>query len=187
MATRKTVASRKKHLVKRSTPPKASKNTTKKASTVLNATDVKFLGVALAEAKAGFKEGGVPVGACLVYHSNGKSKVLGQGRNQFCQKGSVVLHGETDALENAGQRKRTVYQKCTMYTTLSPCAMCCGAMIRAGISRVVIGENKHYTGEEKLLTSRGVQVAVADDAECKSLWDEFSKKSPKVLKALRGK
>lgn len=166
--------------------PKASKKTTKKASTVLSAKDIKFLGVALAQAKTGFKEGGMPVGACLVHHSNGKSKILGQGRNQFVQKGSVTLHAETDALENAGPQNKAVYQKCTLYTTLSPCAMCSGAMIYRGIPRLVVGENKSYMGEERLLRARGVQVTCANNAECKTLFDEFVKKSPKVIKAIRG-
>jgi cytosine deaminase len=128
-----------------------------------------YMRAALEEAKAGFAEGGIPVGSVLVHHG----RILGRGRNRRVQRGSAILHGETDALENAGRQPATVYRQCTLYTTLSPCAMCSGAILLFGIPRVIVGENQNFMGEEELLRSRGVTVEVLQDAECIDLMKEF--------------
>jgi cytosine/creatinine deaminase len=125
--------------------------------------------VAIAEARTGGDEGGVPIGAVLV--SDGR--VLGAGHNRRVQQGSAIRHGETDALENAGRLPARVYRTATMYTTLSPCDMCTGALLLYGIPRVVIGENRTFMGGEDLLRSRGVEVIVADDLDCVALMAEF--------------
>jgi len=125
--------------------------------------------VAIAEARTGGDEGGVPIGAVLV--SDGR--VLGAGHNRRVQQGSAIRHGETDALENAGRLPARVYRNATMYTTLSPCDMCTGAILLYGIPRVVVGENRTFMGGEDLLRSRGVEVIVADDLDCVALMAEF--------------
>ena len=125
--------------------------------------------VAIDEAKKSLDEGGIPIGSVIVY----KNKIIGRGHNQRIQRGSVVLHAEMAALENAGRLKSFIYKECTLYTTLSPCSMCSGAILLYGISHVVIGENKTYTGEEKLLTSRGVAVEVLEDETCMELMGKF--------------
>ena len=136
----------------------------------------KFLNAAIKEAKKGLEEGGIPIGSVIVY----KGKIIGRGHNRRIQKGSVVLHGEMDAFENAGRQPANVYKNCTLYTTLSPCAMCSGAILLYGIPKVVIGENKSFLGEESLLESRGVEVDVIDSQECKSLMASFISKNPEL-------
>jgi cytosine deaminase len=128
-----------------------------------------MLQAALEEARRGFEEGGIPIGSVLA--SGGH--VLGRGHNRRVQAGSVVLHAEMDALERAGRQPASVYRGCTLYTTLSPCAMCTGAILLYGIPRVVIGENRTFMGEEAWLRSRGVAVEVVQDPECERLLREF--------------
>ncbi|WP_114783951.1 nucleoside deaminase [Botryobacter ruber] len=135
-----------------------------------------FLKAALDEAKAGLAEGGIPIGSVLVH----RGKIIGRGHNKRVQQGSVVLHGEMDALENAGRQPASVYRDCTLYTTLSPCSMCSGTILLYGIPRVVIGENKTFMGEEELLRSRGVDVIVADDKACYELMQEFIQNNPEL-------
>jgi creatinine deaminase len=133
-----------------------------------------FLQAALEEAQKGYNEGGIPIGSVLVH----KGKIIGRGHNKRVQAGSVVLHGEMDALENAGRQPASVYKDCTLYTTLSPCPMCSGTMLLYGIPRVVIGENKTVMGEEELLRSRGVEVSVADNEACYHLMQKFIQEKP---------
>lgn len=128
-----------------------------------------FLKAAFEEAEKGRKAGGIPIGSVLVH----QGKVIGRGHNQRVQKGSVVLHAEMDALENAGRQPASVYQECTLYTTLSPCPMCSGAVLLYGIPRVVIGENQTFMGDEKLLRSRGVEVEVLQDPLCIQMMTDF--------------
>ena len=128
-----------------------------------------FLAAAIAEAEQGLREGGIPIGSVLV--SGGK--ILGRGHNRRVQKGSPVLHGEMDALEKAGRLPAAVYRDATLYTTLSPCAMCSGAILLYGIPRVIIGENRTFRGEEELLASRGVAIEVRQDPACIRLMTEF--------------
>ena len=133
-----------------------------------------FLTAAIDEAKKGLAEGGIPIGSVIV-HNN---RILGKGHNRRIQKGSVVLHGEMDALENAGRQPASVYRECILYTTLSPCPMCTGAILLYGIPRVVIGENETFLGDESLLKERGVEVVVVDSRECKELMKQFIKDNP---------
>ena len=126
------------------------------------------------EAKKGFQEGGIPIGSVIVH----TGKIIGRGHNRRVQKGSVVLHGEMDAFENAGRQTATVYKECTIYTTLSPCAMCTGAILLYGIPKIVIGENQTFLGEEALLRSRGVAVEVLQDQSCIRLMTEFIRLNP---------
>jgi len=133
-----------------------------------------FLNAALEEAKKGYEEGGIPIGSILVY----KNKIIGRGHNRRVQNGSAILHGEMDAIENAGRLKATVYKECTLYTTLSPCPMCSGTILLYGIPKVIIGENKTFLGEEALLKSRGVDVSVINDSECFNLMTQFIKEKP---------
>ena len=135
-----------------------------------------FLRAAIEEAVAGRREGGIPIGSVIV-HGNA---ILGRGHNRRVQKGSAILHGEMDALENAGRQPASVYRACTLYTTLSPCSMCTGAILLYGIPRVVIGENRTFMGEEELLRSRGVSVQVVDNAECVRLMEEFIRANPRL-------
>ena len=128
-----------------------------------------FLQAAIVEAEQGLREGGIPIGSVLVH----RDRIIGRGHNRRVQRGSVVLHGEMDALENAGRRPATVYGESVLYTTLSPCAMCSGAILLYGIPRVVIGENHTFTGEEELLRSRGVAISVLQDPTCIRLMQEF--------------
>ncbi len=134
----------------------------------------KFLTEAISEAKKGLAEGGIPIGSVIV-HNN---KILGKGHNRRIQKGSVVLHGEMDAFENAGRQSASVYRECILYTTLSPCPMCTGAILLYGIPKVVIGENETFLGDESLLKERGVEVIVADSPECKELMKQFIRNNP---------
>ena len=126
------------------------------------------------EAKLGLREGGIPIGSVLVC----RDKIIGRGHNKRIQKGSVVLHGEMDALENAGRQPASVYKNCTLYTTLSPCPMCTGAILLYGIKKVVIGENKTFQGSEDLLRQNGVEVVVLDNQECINLMENFIDKNP---------
>jgi cytosine/creatinine deaminase len=135
-----------------------------------------FLRAAIAEAEAGAREGGIPIGAVLVH----EGRILGRGHNQRVQRGSAVLHGEMDALENAGRQRAAVYRESVLYTTLSPCAMCSGAILLYGIPKVVIGEHETFLGEEALLRSRGVVVEVVDDETCVRLMSEFIRLNPSL-------
>jgi creatinine deaminase len=139
-------------------------------------TDQEFLAVAIEQARVGRDEGGVPIGAALV----ADGRVLGAGHNRRVQQGSAIRHGETDALEEAGRLPASVYRRATMYTTLSPCDMCTGAILLYGIPRVVIGENRTFLGAEDLLRSRGVEVVSLDSAECKALMDQFIAAHPEI-------
>ena len=136
----------------------------------------KFLKAAIDEAKKGLEEGGIPIGSVLVHNG----KILGSGHNKRVQEGSVVLHGEMDALENAGRQPAKVYQECTLYTTLSPCPMCSGTILLYGIPKVVIGENKTFMGEEEHLKSRGVEVVVANNQECIDIMKSFINDKPEL-------
>jgi len=135
-----------------------------------------FLDAAVAEAQAGLAEGGIPIGSVLVH----QGRIIGRGHNRRVQKGSSVLHGEMDALENAGRLPARVYRECTIYTTLSPCPMCSGAIMLYGIPRVVVGENRTFMGEETLLKSRGVEITVVDDPRCVALMREFIDRHPQL-------
>jgi len=128
-----------------------------------------FLQAAIDEAEQGLAEGGIPIGAVLVHGS----RVLGRGHNRRVQQGSTVLHGEMDALERAGRLPAGVYRECVMVTTLSPCAMCAGAILLYGIPHVIVGENQTFMGEEALLRDRGVRVEVLQDARCVRLMTDF--------------
>ena len=136
----------------------------------------KFLKEAIAEAKKGLEEGGIPIGSVIVYNG----EIIGRGHNRRIQEDSVVLHGEMDAFENAGRQPANVYKNCTLYTTLSPCAMCTGAILLYGIPKVIIGENNSFLGEEALLKSKGVDVIVIDNQECKDLMTLFIAKNPEL-------
>jgi creatinine deaminase len=135
----------------------------------LSDADRHWLDIAIAEARTGRDEGGVPIGAALVADGT----LLAGGHNRRVQNGSAIHHGETNALEQAGRQPASVYRRSTMYTTLSPCDMCSGAILLYGIPRVVVGENVTFMGAEDLLRSRGVEVVLADDDECKALMAEF--------------
>lgn len=133
--------------------------------------------MAIEEAKIGYQEGGIPIGAALVAADG---KVLGRGHNMRVQNGNPILHGETSCLQNAGRLPSSAYRGSTMFTTLSPCDMCTGACLLYGISRVVIGENKTYLGGEAYLKQRGLEVVVLDSTECKELMDRFIAEKPEV-------
>jgi creatinine deaminase len=135
-----------------------------------------FLSLAIEEAEKGRGEGGIPIGAVLVFGG----RVIGRGHNRRVQNGSSVLHGEMDALERAGRQPSSVYAASTMYTTLSPCAMCSGAILLYRIPHVVIGENRTFMGEEDLLRSRGVRVDVIQDARCIALMEAFITAHPQL-------
>ena len=128
-----------------------------------------FMQAAIAEARAGYAEGGIPIGSVIVH----EGRILGRGHNRRVQKGSPILHGEMDALENAGRQPASVYRECVLYTTLSPCPMCSGAILLYGIPRVIIGENETFLGEEDLLRSRGVELEVRQDPECIAMMRAF--------------
>ena len=133
-----------------------------------------FMLAAIAEAEAGLREGGIPIGSVIVHNG----RIIGRGHNRRVQRGSAVLHGEMDALENAGRQPAKIYQEAVLYTTLSPCAMCSGAILLYGITTVIVGENQTFLGEEALLRSRGVKVEVLQDATCIRLMDEFIRANP---------
>src|SRR5262245_45797769 len=135
-----------------------------------------FLRAAIDEAAQGLKEGGIPIGAALVH----RGRILGRGHNRRVQQGSATLHGEMDALERAGRQPASVYRESIMYTTLSPCAMCSGAMLLYGIRHVVVGENVTFMGEEDLLRSRGVRVDVVQDERCIAMMKQFIAMHPEL-------
>ena len=135
-----------------------------------------FMKAAIEEAEKGLQEGGIPIGSVLVHRGN----LIGRGHNRRIQKKSVVLHGEMDALENAGRHPASVYNECVIYTTLSPCSMCSGAILLYGIPKVVIGENRTFIGEEDLLRSRGVSVVVLQDPSCIKLMTDFIRANPEL-------
>ncbi|MFA5590739.1 MAG: nucleoside deaminase [Lysobacteraceae bacterium] len=135
-----------------------------------------FMQEAIAQAQAGFDEGGIPIGSVIVH----QGRIIGRGHNRRVQNGSPILHGEMDAFENAGRQPASVYRDCTLYTTLSPCSMCSGAILLYGIPRVVIGENRSFMGEEELLRSRGVELTVLDDPACIELMARFMREKPQL-------
>ncbi|MBS0439708.1 MAG: nucleoside deaminase [Proteobacteria bacterium] len=135
-----------------------------------------FLQAAIDEARQGMKEGGIPIGSVIVHGG----RILGRGHNRRVQKGSTVLHGEMDAFENAGRQPAKVYRECVLYTTLSPCPMCSGAILLYGIPKIIVGENKTFMGDEELLRSRGVNVEVVQDATCIALMREFIATRPEL-------
>lgn len=135
-----------------------------------------FLDAAFAEARLGLAEGGIPIGSVLVRDG----EIVGRGHNRRVQRGSVVLHAEMDALENAGRLTGAVYRSAALYTTLSPCAMCSGAILLYGIPRIVVGENRTFRGEEELLRSRGVDVRVVQDPRCIELMRAFIEARPEL-------
>src|SRR2546430_1999408 len=134
-----------------------------------------LLAAAVEEAERGLAEGGIPIGSVLVH----RGTIIGRGHNCRVQRGSAILHGEMDALENAGRQPAAVYRESVLYTTLSPCAMCSGAILLYGIPRVVIGENLTFLGEESLLRSRGVTVDVVQDERCIRLMRTFIRENPR--------
>ena len=136
----------------------------------------KFLKAAFDEAQKGLQEGGIPIGSVIVH----KGRIIGRGHNRRVQQGSTVLHGEMDAFENAGRQPASVYRECTLYTTLSPCPMCSGAMLLYGIPKVIVGENTTFQGEEELLRSRGVDVEVLQDKACIQMMQAFINERPEL-------
>ncbi len=141
---------------------------------MLNDTDAKFLRLAYDEARAGYDEGGCPIGSALAEGD----RLIAQGRNQRVQQGDPIAHGEMDCLRKAGRQKS--YRSMTLYTSLSPCMMCTGTIIQFGIPRVVIGENETFGGNEDFLRSKGVEVILADDADCKALMARFIEEQPEL-------
>ncbi len=135
-----------------------------------------FMQAAIDEARQGLEEGGIPIGSVLVH----KGKIIGRGHNRRVQSGSAILHGEMDALENAGRQSARVYAESTLYTTLSPCAMCSGAILLYGIKRVIVGENQTFLGEEALLKSRGVALEVQHNDACIGMMRDFIKARPEL-------
>ena len=138
--------------------------------------DHELMALAIEQARLGRREGGIPIGAVLAVDG----EVIGVGHNQRVQMGSAIRHGETDALENAGRLPATTYARATMYTTLSPCAMCSGAILLYGIPRVVVGENLTFMGEEELLRSRGVALEVLQDSRCIQMMTSFIDARPEL-------
>ena len=135
-----------------------------------------YMQVAIEQAQAGLAEGGIPIGSVIVH----QGVILGKGHNRRIQKASAILHGEMDAFENAGRQPAHVYRESVLYTTLSPCDMCSGAILLYGIPKVVIGENKTFMGNEELLRSRGVDVQVLQDQVCIDLMQDFIAKRPEL-------
>jgi cytosine/creatinine deaminase len=133
-----------------------------------------FMQAAIAEAETGAREGGIPIGSVLVH----AGRIIGRGHNRRVQRGSAVLHGEMDALENAGRQPVAVYRTSVLYTTLSPCAMCSGAVLLYGIPKVIVGENQTFVGEEALLRARGVILEVLQDPTCIGLMRRFIRDHP---------
>lgn len=133
-----------------------------------------FMQAAIDEAQKGLDEGGIPIGSVIVHDG----KIIGRGHNRRVQEGSAIKHGEMDAFENAGRQPARVYREATLYTTLSPCAMCSGAILLYGIRKVIVGENETFMGEEQLLRSRGVQVDVVHNATCIALMKQFIADKP---------
>lgn len=134
----------------------------------------KFLQAAIEEAKKGLNEGGIPIGSVIVHNG----EIIGRGHNRRIQKGSAILHGEMDALENAGRLSAKIYKESVLYTTLSPCSMCSGAIHLYGIPKVIIGENKTFMGEEEHLASKGVNVEVVNDITCIEMMNKFIEENP---------
>lgn len=135
-----------------------------------------FMQAAIDEAKLGLKTGGIPIGSVLVH----QGKIIGRGHNRRVQDGSAILHGEMSALENAGRQPASIYKESVIYTTLSPCSMCSGAIMLYGIPKVVVGENKTFMGDEALLKVRGVQVVVLQDQTCIDLMNHFIAAQPSL-------
>jgi cytosine/creatinine deaminase len=135
-----------------------------------------FMQEAIEEAQTGAREGGIPIGSVLVH----QGRIVGRGHNRRVQQASAVLHGEMDALENAGRQPASLYRASILYTTLSPCAMCSGAILLYGIPAVIVGENQTFMGEEALLRSRGVTVTVLQDATCIRLMTDFIHAHPEL-------
>lgn len=135
-----------------------------------------FMQASIDEAKKGLSEGGIPIGSVLVH----KDQIIGRGHNRRIQNGSPILHGEMDALENAGRLSASIYKDSILYTTLSPCSMCSGAILLYEIPKVVIGENVNFLGEEELLKSRGVNIEVLQNQECINLMSKFIKTHPEL-------
>jgi cytosine deaminase len=135
-----------------------------------------FIEAAIAEAQQGLAEGGIPIGAVIVH----RGRIIGRGHNRRVQQGSAILHGEMDAFENAGRQPASVYRESVLYTTLSPCPMCSGAILLYGIPKVVVGENQTFMGEEALLRSRGVEVEVLQDSVCVDLMRRFIAAKPEL-------
>jgi cytosine deaminase len=133
-----------------------------------------FYQAAYDEAEKGYQEGGIPIGSVLVH----EGEIIGRGRNRRVQNGSAILHGEMDALENAGRLPASVYSQCTLYTTLSPCPMCSGTILLFEIPRVIIGENKSFLGDEERLKEAGVEVAILDDTPSYDLMQKFIEEKP---------
>jgi len=135
-----------------------------------------FLEAAIHEARLGLEEGGIPIGSVLVLDG----KIVGRGHNRRVQQGSAILHAEMDCLENAGRMDAALYRRAVLYSTLSPCDMCSGAILLYKISKVVVGENQSFKGPEQYLRKRGVELQVVNDPDCKRLMDEFVRSSPEL-------
>ena len=135
-----------------------------------------FMQAAIDEAQKGLAEGGIPIGSVIVHDG----KIIGRGHNRRVQEGSAIKHGEMDAFENAGRQPARVYREATLYTTLSPCAMCSGAILLYGIRKIIVGEHETFMGEEELLKSRGVQVEVLHDPVCVGLMQQFIADKPEL-------
>ena len=135
-----------------------------------------FLQAAVDEALAGLREGGIPIGSVIVHDG----KIIGRGHNRRIQKGSTILHGEMDALENAGRLPASIYRDCTLYTTLSPCPMCSGAILLYKIPHIIVGENKTFMGAEDHLRSQGVKVDVVNDPSCVKMMENFIRDRPEL-------
>jgi cytosine/creatinine deaminase len=135
-----------------------------------------FMAAAIEEAQIGLREGGIPIGSVLVHHG----RILGRGHNRRVQRGSAVLHGEMDALENAGRQPAQVYRESLLYTTLSPCSMCSGAILLYGIPTIIVGENRTFLGEEEWLRLRGVSLTVLQDPTCIRLMTDFIQARPEL-------
>lgn len=135
-----------------------------------------FLKAAIEEARQGLAEGGIPIGSVLVIDG----RIAGRGHNRRVQQGSAILHAEMDCLENAGRLKASDYRRATLYSTLSPCDMCSGAVLLYGIGRVVIGENRTFRGPEAYLGQRGVELVIVDDAECRQMMESFIANNPEL-------
>ncbi|MGY8873112.1 MAG: nucleoside deaminase [Pseudomonadales bacterium] len=136
----------------------------------------KYLQAAIDEAKKGLNNGGIPIGSVLVIDG----RIVGRGHNQRIQKGSSVLHAEMDCLENAGRLKASDYSRATLYSTLSPCDMCSGAILLYGVKKVVVGENQTFCGPEEYLQSRGVDLVIHGDHECRQIMESFIQKNPEL-------
>ena len=136
----------------------------------------KYLKEAIAQARKGLSEGGIPIGSVIVHNG----RIIGKGHNQRIQKGSVILHGEMSAFEDAGRQPASIYKECTLYTTLSPCPMCSGTIALYGIPEVIIGENKTFLGAEDYLKQLGVKVEVINDQECIEMMTNFIQENPEL-------